>query len=82
MHPPPNIPLSHTNKEPNELNVRAMVSVYYQGVGPRNIGNTISFLGVPGGGHTFYNLFYGNIDSFTEKVHDRLQIIVDVGLQK
>ena len=57
------------------------MAVYYNGVGPRDIGNTLSFLGVPGG-RTFHNLFYESMDSHTETMQKELQIIVDEGLQQ
>ena len=55
------------------------MSVYYQGVGPRDVGQTMSFLGVPGG-NSFHNVFYQNIDSVTNKMTKELQVIVDEGL--
>ena len=57
------------------------MAVYYHGAGSRDIGNTMSFLGVPGG-HAFHNLFYKNMDSFTDKIHTELQEIVDEGFEK
>lgn len=59
------IPLSDTNKEANELNIRAMISVHYNGVGPRDIGLTILFLGVSefqgGGGSIRFILYFMKI---------------------
>ena len=51
------------SQDPTETNLRAMMAVYYQGMGPRDIGNTMSFLGIPGG-HAFHNLFYKQSHSF------------------
>ena len=51
---------SPAQSELNNINLRAMMAVYYQGAGPRDISNVMSFLGVPGG-HTFHNIFYKNI---------------------
>lgn len=53
--------------ESKGVNLRAMMAAHYQCVGPRNIENTKSFLGVPGG-NTFHNLFYKKIDLFTYKI--------------
>ena len=72
---------SDSDEETNEVNIRAMMAVFYNGVSPRDIGKTMSFLGVPGG-CTFHNLFYERMDSFTETMQKELQIIVDEGLQK
>ena len=43
-------PVFKSVNESNAVNVRAMMAVYYGGVGLRDIGNTMSFIGVPGGG--------------------------------
>ena len=57
-----------------------MMDVYYQGAGLREIGNNMLFLGVPGR-HTFHNLFYKNMDSFTKKMNRELQVIIDEGFE-
>ena len=54
-------PPAYSSTSSQEVNIRAIMAVYYQGAGPRDIGNATSFLGVPGG-KTFYNLFYNNMD--------------------
>ena len=38
------------------INIRAILSTYYLGTGPIDIGNALSLLGIPGG-HTFKGLF-------------------------
>ena len=43
-------PVLNSVKESDAVNLQAMMAVYYGGVGPRDIGNTMSFLGLPGGG--------------------------------
>ena len=69
------------NKQLNELNIRGMMATYYLGVGPRDVGNTLSFLGVPGG-LIFHNVFYDNMDLFTAIMHKELEVIVEEELQK
>ena len=55
------------------------MTVYYQRTRQRDVGNTMSFLGVPGG-HTFYNMFYKQSDSFHHKMNEELEYIIDKGL--
>ena len=43
-------------KETEDIDLHAMMAVFYQGTGPRDIGNTIFFLGLPGGS-SFPQLF-------------------------
>ena len=43
-------PIFKSVNKSDAVNVRAMMAVYYGGVGLRDIGNTMSFIGVPGGG--------------------------------
>ena len=62
-----------------EVNVRDIIDVYYQGCGPHDIGNTMSLLGVTGG-HTFRNIFYKNINIFTNTINDKLKLIFNEGL--
>ena len=57
------------------------MSVFYLGVGANDVGNTMSFLGVPGGS-TFRNVFYNNLDEFTHKITKELDLIVEEGLQQ
>ena len=55
--------------------------VFYQGAGPRDIGNTISFLGLPGGS-SFPQLFYNGMKKFTNEMNSELQDIIDEGFEK
>ena len=75
----PSNPL-HDKKETEDVNLRAMMAVFYQGVGPRDIGNTLSFLGLPGGS-SFPQLFYNGMDKFTKEMNTELQEIIDEGLE-
>ena len=65
----------------DDINIRTTMVVYYQGAGPRVIGNTIPFLGVPAG-QTFRNIFYKSTNSFTTKIMKELQISIDKGLEE
>lgn len=55
-----------------------MLVVCYQCARPRNIGNIISFLGVPGD-HTFHNIVCKNMETFTNKMHTELHEIINKG---
>ena len=63
----------------NETNVRAAISTYYLGTGPRDIGNSLTFYGIPGG-HSFHGLYYENMDEINEKVLEICEDIVQDGL--
>ena len=56
------------------------MSVFHLGVGANDVGNTIPFLGFPGGS-TFRNVFYNNLDEFTQTITKELDIIVEEVLQ-
>lgn len=69
------------DQESHEVDRRVMMAVHYQGSGPCNIGNTMSFFGVPGG-HTIHALFYKITDSFTKKMNAALQVVMNEGLMR
>ena len=45
----------------NEVNLRSMLSTYYLGTGPVDIGNALSFLGLPGG-HAYCTNYSRNME--------------------
>ena len=63
------------------VNLRAMMAAFYQCGGPRDVGNTMSFLGVPGG-NSFPKVFYNNMEHVTQKMNKELQVIIDEGFNK
>ena len=78
--PPPHISSEGTNTFlSNETNVRAALSTYYLGTGPRDIRNSLGFYGIPGG-HSFHGLYYGNMDEINENVMEICEEIVQEGL--
>lgn len=58
-------PASDTN-ESQAVNVCATIAVYYNGVWPQDICNTMPFLGVTGG-YIFNNHVYDNMEKLYEK---------------
>ena len=63
----------------NESNVRTALATYYMGVGPRDIGNSLGFYGIPGG-HSFHGLYYENMDEINKNVMEVCEEIVQEGL--
>ena len=78
IKPAPFTPTQDEN-ESEDINLRAMMVVFYQDVGPRDIGNTISFLGLLGG-HYFPQLVYHNMKKFAKKFDTELQVMTDKGV--
>ena len=56
-----------------------MSSTYYLGTGPIDIGNFLSFLGLPGG-HAYCTDYYRNMDDVNKKLMDVCSEIVNEGL--
>ena len=50
----------------DEVNLRSMFSTYYLGTGPVDIGNALSFLGLPGG-HAYCTNYYRNMEEVNKK---------------
>ena len=61
------------------VNLRATMTCFYLGNEPRDIGNTLSFLGVPGD-HTWHNYFYNNKEEVNNKIMEECQAVIDEGL--
>ena len=61
------------------LNLRAMMTAFYLGTGPRDVGNALSFLGVPGG-NTWHNFFYENMEKVNNVIMSECQEMIDEGL--
>lgn len=63
----------------NETNLNTVLSTYYSGTGLVDVGNTFSFLGIPGG-HKYCGIFYKNIEGVNAKIIEVCAKIVDEGL--
>ena len=55
------------------------MTAFYLGTGPQDVGNALSFLGVPGG-LTWNNFFYENMDDVNKLIMDECQAIINEGL--
>ena len=63
-----------------ETNVRAMLASFYLGTGAEDIGNALSFLGVPGG-HSWKNHFFKHSEEVNSKIIGLCEEIVREGLE-
>ena len=63
-----------------ETNVRAMLASFYLGTGAEDIGNALSFLGVPGG-HSWMNHFFKHSKEVNSKIIGLCEEIVREGLE-
>ena len=52
---------------------------FYLGTGPQDVGNALSFLGVPGG-NTWHNFYYENMETLNNVIMSQCQEMIDEGL--